>query len=151
MRAQKEQLDLDAKKVESQSKSKVERRAKLLVNARQAMDKHERSPATIMDKDWIFLASSRLQVRLAVDGQDMSRDQFALTLCSLSGTRAPRPSLDRFGSRLISFRTVTSNYRYLVVCLVLLYHKRKVIRVIEKIVNLRKVSIYPIVKVLCTI
>jgi hypothetical protein len=53
LRAQKEQLDLDAKKVESQSKSKVERRAKLLVNARQAMDKHERSPTTMIDKDWI--------------------------------------------------------------------------------------------------
>jgi hypothetical protein len=53
LRAQKEQLDLEAKNVESQSKSKVKRRAKLLVNARQAMDKHERSPATMLDKDWI--------------------------------------------------------------------------------------------------
>ena len=53
MRAQTEQLALDAKKVELQSKSKMERRAKLLVNARQALQKHETSPATMSDKDWI--------------------------------------------------------------------------------------------------
>jgi hypothetical protein len=53
LRAQKEQLALEAKKVESQSKTKIERRAKLLVNARQALQKHESSPATMSDKDWI--------------------------------------------------------------------------------------------------
>ena len=53
LRAQKEQLDLDAKKVESQSKSKMERRAKLLLSARQALEKHENTPATMIDKDWI--------------------------------------------------------------------------------------------------
>ena len=37
LRTQKEQLALEAKKVESQSKTKMERRAKLLVNARQAL------------------------------------------------------------------------------------------------------------------
>ncbi len=39
--------------MESQSKTKIERRAKLLVNARQALQKHESSPATLSDKDWI--------------------------------------------------------------------------------------------------
>ena len=40
--------------MESQSKSKQERRAKLLLAARQALEKHESAPATIMiDKDWI--------------------------------------------------------------------------------------------------
>jgi hypothetical protein len=53
LRAQTEQLALDAKKVELQSKSRMERRAKLLVNARQALQKHETSPATMSDKDWI--------------------------------------------------------------------------------------------------
>jgi hypothetical protein len=53
LRAQKEQLALDAKKVESQSKSKQERRAKLLLTARQALEKHESAPATMIDKDWI--------------------------------------------------------------------------------------------------
>jgi len=53
LRAQKEQLALEAKKVESQSKTKMERRAKLLVNARQALQKYESSPVTMTDKDWI--------------------------------------------------------------------------------------------------
>ena len=53
LRAQTEQLALEAKKVEAQSKTKMERRAKLLVNARQALQKHERSPTTMSDKDWV--------------------------------------------------------------------------------------------------
>ena len=53
LRAQKEQLASEAKKVEAQSKTKLERRAKLLVNARQALHKHEHSPTTMCDKDWI--------------------------------------------------------------------------------------------------
>jgi len=53
LRAQKEQLALEAKKVESQSKTKMESRAKLLVNARQALQKYESSPVTMTDKDWI--------------------------------------------------------------------------------------------------
>jgi hypothetical protein len=54
LRAQKEQLSLDEKKTELQSKSKQEKRAKLLLTARKALDKHESSPVTMTaDKDWI--------------------------------------------------------------------------------------------------
>jgi hypothetical protein len=53
LRAQKEQLTLDAKKVESQSQTKMERHAKLLVNTRQALQKYESFPASMTDKDWI--------------------------------------------------------------------------------------------------
>ena len=53
LRTQKEQLALEAKKVESQSQTKNERRAKLLVNARQALQKYESFPASMTDKDWI--------------------------------------------------------------------------------------------------
>jgi hypothetical protein len=49
----KEQLSLDAKKAELQSKYKQEKRAKLLLTARKALDKHESSPVTMTDKDWI--------------------------------------------------------------------------------------------------
>ena len=42
LRAQKEQHALDAKETASQSKSKMERRSKLLVNVMQALDKHDR-------------------------------------------------------------------------------------------------------------
>ena len=41
------------KKSELQSKSKQEKRAKPLLTARKALDKHESSPATTTDKDWI--------------------------------------------------------------------------------------------------
>ena len=53
--AQNEELALEAKKVESQSKTKMERHAKklFLVNARQTLQKYESSPVTMTDKDWI--------------------------------------------------------------------------------------------------
>ena len=41
------------KKVELQSKSKQEKRAKLLLIARKALDKHESSPVTMTGNDWI--------------------------------------------------------------------------------------------------
>jgi hypothetical protein len=53
LRAQKEQLASEAKKVESQSQTKMERRSKFLVNARQALQKYESFPANMTDKDWI--------------------------------------------------------------------------------------------------
>jgi hypothetical protein len=56
LRAQKEQLDLEAQKAEQVSKSKWEKRAKVLVNARKALDKHESLPATMTDKDWVDIS-----------------------------------------------------------------------------------------------
>jgi hypothetical protein len=53
LRAQKEQLDLEAQKAEQVLKSKSEKRAKVLVNARKALHKHESLPATMTDKDWV--------------------------------------------------------------------------------------------------
>jgi hypothetical protein len=53
LRAQTEQLAIEADKAASTSQSKLQRRAKLLLTARQALLKHENAPATMTDKDWI--------------------------------------------------------------------------------------------------
>ena len=53
LRAQKEQLELDAKKIASQSQAKSQRRVKLLLSAQQALQKNENAPASMIDKDWI--------------------------------------------------------------------------------------------------
>ncbi len=52
LRAQTAQLVLEANKLASQSQSKSQRRAKLLLLARQALPKHEDAPTTMTDKDW---------------------------------------------------------------------------------------------------
>ena len=53
LRAQTEHLALEANKAASTSQSKLHRRAKLLLAARQALLKHENAPTTMTDKDWI--------------------------------------------------------------------------------------------------
>ncbi len=53
LRAQKEQLAIDAEKIASQSHTKSQRCVKLLMQAQQALQKHETVPATMNDKDWI--------------------------------------------------------------------------------------------------
>ena len=53
MRAQKKQLELDAKKIASQSQATSQRHVKLLLSAQQALQKHEKAPASMTDKDWI--------------------------------------------------------------------------------------------------
>jgi len=53
LRAQTEHLALEANKAASTSQSKLQRRAKLLLAARQALLKHENAPTTMTDKDWI--------------------------------------------------------------------------------------------------
>ena len=53
MQAQTEHLALEANKAASTLQSKLQRRAKLLVAARQALLKHENAPTTMTDKDWI--------------------------------------------------------------------------------------------------
>ena len=53
LRAQREQLVLDAGKIAVQSQTKIDRRAKQLQAAQQSLHKHENNPATMNDKDWI--------------------------------------------------------------------------------------------------
>ena len=53
LRAQREQLALDAEKIAAQSQTKINRRAKLICAAQQALHKHETAPATMNDKDWV--------------------------------------------------------------------------------------------------
>ena len=53
LRAQTEHLALEANKAASTSQCKSQRRAKLLLLARQSLLKHENSPTTMTDKDWI--------------------------------------------------------------------------------------------------
>jgi hypothetical protein len=53
LRAQTEHLALEANKAASTLQSKLQRRAKLLVAARQALLKHKNVPTTMTDKDWI--------------------------------------------------------------------------------------------------
>ena len=53
LRAQREQRALDAEKIAAQSQTKINRRAKLICAAQQALHKHETAPATMNDKDWV--------------------------------------------------------------------------------------------------
>ncbi len=52
LRAQKEQLAIDASKTASVSQTKIERQAKLLANAQRALQKYRLSSESLNDKDW---------------------------------------------------------------------------------------------------
>ena len=53
LRAQTEFLAVEASKLASQSQNKSQRRAKLLLLARQSLVKYEAAPTTMTDKDWV--------------------------------------------------------------------------------------------------
>ena len=53
LRAQKEQVDLEAAKSAAQEQSRVDRRAKTLVSAQIALQKYQQNSSVMTDKDWV--------------------------------------------------------------------------------------------------
>ena len=86
LRAQKEQLELDAKKIALQSQAKSQQRVKLLLSSQQALQKNENAPASMIDKDWIDIIQWMLPESNA-DGllKDLrKRMSFSQNLCHSS-------------------------------------------------------------------
>jgi hypothetical protein len=52
LRAQKQQIDLEAQKTAVQARSRADRRAKMLTNAQTALQKYRQNPELMTDKDW---------------------------------------------------------------------------------------------------
>ena len=52
LRAQKQQIGLEAQKAAVQAQSRAARRAKLLTNAQTALQKYRENPELMTDKDW---------------------------------------------------------------------------------------------------
>jgi hypothetical protein len=61
-------LALEANKLATQSQSKSQRRAKLLLLAQQALLKHKNAPKTMTDKDWIEIIRWVLLHKSNADG-----------------------------------------------------------------------------------